>query len=236
MNCPCCDKTEHTLFGSKNDHDLYKCLSCSLIFVDPMPSDDALNDFYQNYHKTSQYTGKIESKQRRARKRIKSVKKYTQGKRFIDIGCNAGFAVEAARSLGLDASGIDLDQTSIEFARQYYPLANFQAMSIQELAKTGKTYDIIYCSEVIEHLPRVDDFVDSLYKILKQDGVILLTTPDIAHYSVAKKPIEWDAVRPPEHLLYFSKKSLGLLLKKHGFKRVKFKFNFKPTLKVIIRK
>jgi 2-polyprenyl-3-methyl-5-hydroxy-6-metoxy-1,4-benzoquinol methylase len=201
-----------------------------------MPSEIELNDFYQNYHKTSQYTGKIDSKQRRARKRIKSVKKLAKGKTFIDIGCNAGFAVEAARTLGLEATGIDLDQTAIEFAQKYYPQANFQAMSIQEVAKKGQTFDIIYCSEVIEHLSKVDDFVSSLYKILKQDGILFLTTPDIGHYSIAKNLLDWDGVRPPEHLLYFSKKSLGLLLKKHGFNKVKFKFNFKPTLKVIIRK
>jgi len=236
MNCPNCNHNKHVLFANKNSYKLFKCQSCTLIFVDPMPSEKELNEFYQNYHKTSQYTGKIDSKQRRARKRIKSIKNLAKGKTFIDIGCNAGFAVEAARILRLEATGIDVDHTAIEFAKQHYPQASFQAMSIQKLAETGKTFDIIYCSEVIEHLPRVDDFVSSLNKILKQDGVILLTTPDIAHYSIVKNPLEWDAVRPPEHLLYFSKKSLGFLLKKHGFNRVKFKFNFKPTLKVIIRK
>lgn len=234
--CPACNKTEHTPFGIKNDYNLFKCLSCTLIFVYPMPNEEELNRFYQNYHKTSQYTGKIESKQRRAKKRIKSVMKYTKGDSFIDIGCNAGFAAEAARTLGLEANGIDLDQTAIDVAREYYPKVSFQAMSIQELAETGNSYDIIYCSEVIEHLPRVDDFVSALYKVLKKDGVILLTTPDIEHYSIVKKKLDWDAVRPPEHLLYFSKKSLSLLLKKHKFKKIKFKLNFKPTLKVIIKK
>jgi 2-polyprenyl-3-methyl-5-hydroxy-6-metoxy-1,4-benzoquinol methylase len=236
MICPSCNKTEINPFGNKNSYELYQCQSCSLIFVHPMPSNEVLNDFYQNYHKTSQYTGKIDSKQRRARKRIKSIIKYTKGKSFIDVGCNAGFAVEAARTLGLDAMGIDVDKTSVEFAQGFYPESNFQAISIQELAKTEKTFDMIYCSEVIEHLSQVQDFVSSLYKILKPDGVILLTTPDILHYSVNKAPIEWDAVRPPEHLLYFSKKSLISLFKAHNFSTVKCRFNFKPTLKAIIRK
>lgn len=236
IKCPACNKTEHVPFGSKNDYDLLECQSCSLIFVDPIPSNEELNAFYQDYHKTSQYTGKIESKQRRARKRIKSVKKLAKDKSFVDIGCNAGFAVEAARTLGLDAYGIDVDKTAIDYAKRYFPQATFDAMSIQDLAATGKTFDIIYCSEVIEHLPELHSFVDALYTILEQDGVLFLTTPDMGHYSIKKDQLGWDAVRPPEHLFYFSKKSLGQLLETHGFKRIKFKFNFKPTLKVIIRK
>jgi SAM-dependent methyltransferase len=236
IKCPACGKTKQKTFGSKNQYKMFECQACSLIFVDPIPSNEELNAFYQNYHKTSQYTGKIESKQRRARKRIKSVKKHAKGKSFVDIGCNAGFAVEAARTLGLDAYGIDLDQTAIDYAKEYFPQAKFDAMSIQELAKTAKTFDIIYCSEVIEHLPELGSFVDALFKLLKPDGVLFLTTPDIAHYSIKKDRLGWDAVRPPEHLFYFSKNSLGKLFEKHGFKHIKFKFNFKPTLKVIIKK
>ncbi len=118
MICPSCDKTEINSFENKNSYELYQCQSCSLIFIHPMPSNEVLNDFYQNYHKTSQYTGKINSKQRRARKRIKSIIKYTKGKSFIDVGCNAGFAVEAARrTLGLDTMGIDLDKASINLLK-----------------------------------------------------------------------------------------------------------------------
>ncbi len=236
ITCPACGKTKHKPFGSKNHYEMFECQACSLIFVDPIPSNEDLNTFYQNYHKTSQYTGKLASKQRRARKRIKSIRKLAQGKSFVDIGCNAGFAVEAARTLGLDAYGIDLDHTAIDYAREYFPQATFDAMSIQELAATDKTFDIIYCSEVIEHLPELGSFVDALFNILRKDGVLFLTTPDIAHYAIKKDRLDWDAVRPPEHLFYFSKKSLGQLLDAHGFKRVKFKFNFKPTLKVIIQK
>ncbi|MCG2633415.1 MAG: class I SAM-dependent methyltransferase [Gammaproteobacteria bacterium] len=234
--CPVCGGGEHAPFGSKNGYNLFKCSACEMVFVNPMPDDTDLNRFYQNYHKTSQYTGKLESKQRRARRRIKKIAKYTPGKLFVDIGCNAGFAVEAARNLGLDAYGIDVDENSIRCAREIYPQASFDAMSVQDLAASGKSFDIIYCSEVIEHLSKVDDFVDSLHKILKDDGVLFLTTPDISHFSVIKDPLIWDAVRPPEHLLYFSKNSLEKLLKSHGFSRARSSWNFKPTLKMVVRK
>jgi hypothetical protein len=65
-----------------------------------MPSDETLNAFYDNYHKSAQYLSKLDSKIRRAKKRIRSVNWFKKPGKFIDVGCNVGFAVEAARLLG----------------------------------------------------------------------------------------------------------------------------------------
>jgi len=236
MECPSCFQTETTFYGSKNAHDLYECQHCTLIYVHPMPAPDALAAFYHDYHKTPQYTRKLKSKQRRATKRIWSLKRLSKGKRFIDIGCNAGFAVEAARSLGLDALGIDLDSSSIEFAQRQYPLAQFQTISAEALAAQGEGFDIIYCCEVIEHLANPQTFLDALYTLLNDGGVLFLTTPDIGHFSVKQNLLDWTAIRPPEHLLYFAKPSLKQLLETHQFSKVNFRPNFKPTLKVLAQK
>ena len=66
-----------------------------------MPTDSDLNNFYNNYFKTKQYTSKLQSKIRRAKKRLKSIRKYSKGNKFIDVGCNVGFAVEAGNRASL---------------------------------------------------------------------------------------------------------------------------------------
>jgi len=236
MTCPCCDNGNRIFVGSKDSHDLYRCTACSLIYVDPMPSNEELSLFYQNYHKTTQYTGKLDSKLRRAKKRIRLVKWRVKGRRFVDVGCNVGFAVEAARRLGLESLGIDIDESSIRLGKSLFPEAMLEIMSVQELAASGSTFDLIYCSEVIEHLLNPVEFVEALSKILNNNGVLFLTTPDIDHFSLPEDILSWDGVRPPEHLLYFSKKSLNALLGGHGFGNVRFQFNLKPTLKVYARK
>lgn len=239
MSCPVCYKAKADYYASKNSYDFYRCQSCSLIFVSPMPPQEVLQALYQDYHKTTQYTAKLQSKIRRASKRIRSIKRHTKGKRFIDVGCNAGFAVEAARRLGFDALGIDVDEKVIEIARKSFPQTEYQCISVQRLAESGEKFDLIYCSEVIEHLSIVNDFVEALAEILNEGGVMYMTTPDIAHYSVAKKAeslMLWDAIRPPEHLCHFSKESLSYVLKKGGFSKVKFKFSFKPTINAIAKK
>jgi len=236
VHCPACNRDRHLAVGIRNGFELRRCQDCELVFVSPIPPKQELDAFYQEYHKTSQYSAKLDSKLRRAKRRIRRLKRITPGRQFIDVGCNVGFAVEAARLLGFEASGIDLDRAAIEHATSLFPGGAFHACSIQELAQTGRQYDLVYCSEVIEHLPRLDDFLAALSDLLVSGGVLFLTTPDMGHFSLPRDRLSWDNVRPPEHLLYFSRKSLRPLLEKHGFRQVRFSFNLKPTLKVTARK
>jgi len=236
MSCFACNSNNRELYCTINSYNLYKCLDCQLISVDNMPSNEELESFYNNYFKTKQYTSKLQSKIRRAKKRIRSIKKYTNGKKFIDIGCNVGFAVEAARKLGLDASGIDLDLKAIETAKGLFPKCSFTDNSLESLAAEGKRFDLIYCSEVIEHLSSLDNFVSSLLKIMSPGGVLLLTTPDMSHFALSRnieKLIDDRFIRPPEHLFYFNKTSIKKLFISKGFSKIKFMISLKPTIKML---
>ena len=237
MICPICESSNHEKVAEKYSYDIHKCEACSLIFICPLPSEQELTEFYENYHKSKQYKDKIESKIKRAKKRIRSVTKDST-KSFLDIGCNLGFATEAARSLGHKAMGIDVDSDAIRQAKRRFPGANFRYMPIEELADMNEKFDVLYCSEVIEHLTDPVGFLRASKAVMNEGAVFFLTTPDIEHYSLSKnisKLVEWTTFRPPEHLLYFNKESLRKTFERAGFERVKFRFNFKPTLKVIAR-
>jgi 2-polyprenyl-3-methyl-5-hydroxy-6-metoxy-1,4-benzoquinol methylase len=204
-------------------------------FVHPLPSDSEITDFYNNYYKTAQYTSKLEKKIRRSRRRIRSLGDPT-GKSFLDVGCNVGFAVEAARALGYKAHGIELDGTAVETARKLFPHCTFSQQDLAHLAKSSTKYDVVYCSEVIEHLTHPDSFVRALSEVMAPRGSLYLTTPDAGHFSLPRRLDElkkWSNFRPPEHLLYFTKKGLDQLLKRCGFTSVRFLFGLKPTIRLI---
>jgi SAM-dependent methyltransferase len=235
MDCPVCESKHHSSVASKNGYEIHRCPDCGLLFIHPFPSPGELSDFYSNYHKSKQYGDKIASKIKRARKRIRSLGR-SNGRTLLDVGCNLGFATEAGRSLGYRATGIDIDEDAVERAKVAFPECDFRPVSIDALAQGGEKFDTIYCSEVIEHLVDPLDFLKNIKSVMKNHGVLFMTTPDVGHYSLPKKIgklVEWTTFRPPEHLLYFDRKSLGILFKKAGFHDVKFKFSFKPTLKVI---
>ena len=95
--------------GKKDDYSLLRCKRCQTVTVSPFPTEEELIAFYQEYRGTPGYSAKKEKKIRRAKKRIKKILRYARGKKFLDVGCNAGFTVEAAQQLGLDSMGIDVD-------------------------------------------------------------------------------------------------------------------------------
>ena len=233
--CPSCDAGPGRPFGNKEGFSLYTCETCDLTYVDPMPSTAELAEFYREYYKTRQYRQKLDSKVRRARRRIRRIKRGVGGSRFIDVGCNVGFAVEAARQCGFQARGIDIDAVAIGEARTLFPDCQFEHSSVEALASSGRQYDVVYCSEVIEHLPNFAVFLQAIRKLVTEDGLVFITTPDLGHRSVRRDPYAGDFIRPPEHLLYFTRKSIERVMRRQGFTRVRFQRSLKPTLKVLAR-
>jgi 2-polyprenyl-3-methyl-5-hydroxy-6-metoxy-1,4-benzoquinol methylase len=235
MKCHICASEQSNFFLKQESYNLFKCELCSLIYVDPMPSNDELNDFYNHYHKTKQYSDKSASKVRRAKKRIKTIARFASNKTLLDVGCNIGAGAEAGRLIGFDTLGIDIDDDAIKKAKIIFNKNEFECISLKDLNLRGRKYGIVYCSEVIEHLPELKNFMKSLYDALDKNGILYITTPDIGHFSLRnsiEKIKEWDSVRPPEHLMYLNKKSLNMLLLNTGFTKVKFQFSFKPGIKV----
>lgn len=231
--CPVCGALDHSPFGSKSGYHLAACGACGALFVNPMPGANELAAFYDSYHKTGQYTAKLDSKVRRARRRLRRLRRTAAGRRFIDVGCNVGFAVAAAQSCGFDALGIDIDNAAIESARALFPDCRFARCDVAEVEGS---FDVAYCSEVIEHLPEPVPFLAAIRRALAPGGLIYVTTPDMAHRSQPRTPRELlasDVIRPPEHLLYLDRRSTKIILERCGFKRVWFPLSINTALKAI---
>jgi SAM-dependent methyltransferase len=231
FHCAACLGTIGGLIGSKHNFALRRCTNCATVTVDPFPTPEEIVAFYKSYTGTTDYTKKEASKIRRCTKRIGKFMAKAPGREFLDVGCNYGFGVAAASQLGLSAEGIDIDSTAVASCNaRYADKGKFTAMTVQDFADSGAKKDMLYTSEVIEHVLDPNSFVAALAHILRVGGRLYLTTPDGAHFSLPKKFEEWEAVIPPEHLTYFSRKGMKILLERHGFTHVSFKFNLKPGI------
>lgn len=222
--------------GHKGDYNLLACTACGSVTVDPFPTVAELVAFYQNYKGTTDYRKKQKRKIERAMRRIRRLRRYTRGRRFLDVGCNYGFTVRAALNLKLDAFGIDMDETAVRGSQQMFGTDKFEAVSVEHYAERGGKADIIYTSEVIEHVPDPDSFIKAISSILADSGVLYLTTPDSGHWRVPRNFAKWKEVMPPEHITYFTRNGMKRLLDKHGLEVEKFFFALKPGMRLIARK
>lgn len=238
MNCPLCADNHSISIGTKNNCHISQCENCQFIFMNPMPKATKIEDIYDDYRQTKNYLNKLKKKIFTSKHKLRKLKKYLNANQneFLDVGCSIGATVEAANRLGYSATGIDLDSAVIEQAKKLFTDCQFHPLSTDELVAKNKQFDLVYCAEVIEHVPDPHAFMQSLSALVKLDGILYLTTPDAGHRKVPKDFVSWKQVIPPEHIIYFNRKNMNTLLVEHGFEAIKFKWNHRANMRVICRK
>ena len=100
--------------------------------------------------------------------------------KVLDVGCGNGNISLHLGSLGFDVLGIDVSTKAIDKANAKNNLNNvkFDVKDAEELLSAKEKYDVIICSEVIEHLTDPQTFLKNLYQILKDNGNLIITVPN----------------------------------------------------------
>ena len=96
---------------------------------------------------------------------------------LLDVGCGFGFTVDAWERLRGRAIGVELAAYGREGARSLdVPIHSDYLQNIPDLR--GRRFDVVYASEVIEHVPDPREFAELLSRYVADDGVLCLTTPN----------------------------------------------------------
>ena len=102
------------------------------------------------------------------------------GLRILDIGCGGGLLAEPMARLGGTVTGIDVTEAATIAAAQHATQVgldiDYQCCPAEELASTGATFDVIYASEVIEHVADRGLFIRAIARMLDSKGVVIVTT------------------------------------------------------------
>ena len=212
-----------------------RCAACGFTQVVPLPSLNTLITFYQNYYASGAYAGKRDKKIARTLRRLNRLRPYVASGRFLDVGCNVGFAVEAARMAGFAATGIEIDAAAAAYASEHFSKNQYIATPIDSYTPDAP-FDLVHCTEVIEHVVDPVGFMGHLARVTKAGGYLFLTTPDAGHWRRPARLVDWPETKPLEHITWQTKRSLTHLLNAQGFDVVRFAFNLKPGLRVIARR
>lgn len=108
---------------------------------------------------------------------------YAQGADVLDAGSGSGYgshylALQGARSV----AAIDISTKAVDFSRAHFQDANlhFQAMDLERIEGfADQSFDLIFSSNTLEHVYRVDRFLLSAQKLLRANGVFILAVPPI---------------------------------------------------------
>jgi len=171
----------------------------------------------------------------RIKKVIDLLKKHLKGKKsnkLLDIGCGDGTISIHFLKLGFEVYGIDAAIKALEKAGQKEiktKLGDFE----EKLPYKNDSFDVVFAGEVIEHIFDVKNFLSEIHRILKKNGILILTTPNLASLEDRIKflfGINPTHVTPVHEYLHFhirpfTKYSLKKTLTENGFKIEKITSN-----------
>ena len=98
--------------------------------------------------------------------------------RILDIGCGRGWLTNLCSTYG-EVTGIEPVKKVVKYAKMLFPVLDIRCQTLNELLEQKLQYNLIICSEVIEHIPDLqkDAFVNKFLLLLKPSGTLILTTP-----------------------------------------------------------
>ena len=102
------------------------------------------------------------------------------GLRILDIGCGGGLLAEPMARLGGSVTGTDITEAAITAAALHASQngldIEYQCCTAETLASSGARFDVIYASEVIEHVADRALFIEAIASMLQPQGVVIITT------------------------------------------------------------
>ena len=115
-------------------------------------------------------------------------------KTVLDVGCGTGFFLIGFSKLGYKVTGIEIDEVRTKLAKNYCKKYGSDARIITSDAKKLKfrdeSFDIVFSHGTIEHFPETEQAVGETYRVLKEDGVAMISVPNRITFFVISKVIQ----------------------------------------------
>lgn len=225
--------------GEKNGFELEACRACGSVLVNPEVTEEQREEFFGIVEPKITHIPNHEAEIERLKKVILKVEPQPQGKTFLDVGSQYGYAVSAAKQLGMKAHGVEKHDHFIEFLHEKYENGKeiFQHIRLQDYAATNPPkYDFIYSTENFGMETQPEEFAQAIADLLAPSGKVYIHEPDGNHFNLPRQFVNWEIAYPPINFVYYSKKGMAALLARHGL-AIKHKyFSWRPFMRLYVTK
>ena len=232
-NCPVCDKTEFSnhldikdYFLSQESFNIAKCDNCGFLFTNPRPDENGI----QKYYESDEYLSHSKDKKGILSTVYNFVRNYSIRKKYnlivklkpsgsiLDIGCGTGEVLKHFSDNGWDVQGIEPADNARDYAKNTLNLPVDNEGLLNQIK--SNSFDVVTLWHVLEHVPKLQERMQQINRILKDDGVLIIALPNYNSWDAKHFSTFWAAWDVPRHLYHFSQKTFSLLAKKHQLKLV----------------
>ncbi len=200
---------------------LKKCVSCNFVTTAGEFSEAELRKLYgEDYFFGSEYVDYLKDRrvlQGNFKGRLKKILEFKRGGSLVEIGCAYGFFLDLAKDY-FKVKGYEISAVAADYARGMGLDVETSDFSRAEM-EPGSA-DVVVMWDVIEHLMHPDRHIKKAAWVLKEGGLLCMTTGDIESLNARFRKDRWRLIHPPTHLHYFSRRTLGLLMERNGFETI----------------
>jgi len=212
MTCRLCG-SEALLWGDRGDIALHRCTACGFVSGRPAVVQGAA-EYYDTYYshpappapeaRYEEWLARAEAEVGRGR--------------LLEVGAGSGGLVRVALRRGWSVDATEVSQSALEPLRGTG--AAVFAGPVEGAGYSDGRFDLVVSLEVLEHLPTPLAELKQLARVTRAGGLLLLTTPNFAGLSRRWLGLRWRVV-DPEHLGYFTARTLFQALRAAGYDRIR---------------
>jgi 2-polyprenyl-3-methyl-5-hydroxy-6-metoxy-1,4-benzoquinol methylase len=224
VNCPVCRSSRIDYAFNIPGAPVVRCADCNFLFLHPQPSDEVLRRIYTR----SYFLGASDDRMRARVGELKTAtaelyldqlaKQGVRGGRLLEVGCGDGYLLAAAERRGFEVVGVEYSGHAARRARAGLARGQVLAGELAQVDLPSETFDVCILADVIEHVRDPRSFLATVRERLKPGGCLLIATPSTDSWSARLMRRRWMEFKP-EHMSYFSRRTLESLLSQTGFQR-----------------
>jgi SAM-dependent methyltransferase len=208
-----------------------RCRSCSLLHMNPTPSDVELASLYRDeyYAGAADYSYEDERRHEprvrvRAAGRLARVERLLAAdgvatRRVVELGSAYGVFLDEARRRGWTVTGCDVSKDAASWTREHRGI-DVRECDLADAGLAPASADLVTGSEVIEHLTDPVRTARAAFDVLAPGGVVLFSTANESSLARIVRGERWGYFMPG-HVVLWSARTLQRLLETAGFRDVR---------------
>jgi 2-polyprenyl-3-methyl-5-hydroxy-6-metoxy-1,4-benzoquinol methylase len=225
QQCVVCGSVHFAALRGYEEQYLVKCGSCEMVFAERIPTEEELSSFYSTYSYSSDpWVSPITLK--RYHTLLDEFERYRLTGRILDTGCGAGHFLAVARERGWEVFGNEFSPAAVGICEAKGISMVHGALGSPSKAPEGFSaleggFDVVTSFEVLEHVNTPVDDLKVLHRYLRDGGLLYVTTPNFNAFARRWLGVQYNVLNYPEHLSYFTSKTLDAAAKHAGFSRLR---------------
>ena len=162
-----------------------KCSACKVAFREQHESAAELGEYWEKAFWTEEEIEKRKNRKPVFQDAFKLLQQWKpEGGSVLDIGCGIGTFLAVCREGGWDVTGVEPSSIACDVASKEYGLELINEPFSSAMFQ-GKKFDAIFAAQVLHHLPDPVAFVADIDRVLADDGILILRTPNLIPLEVS---------------------------------------------------